>query len=209
MAMREGETLKTYSDRYWETYNEIDGNFEDVAVRTFKVGLPVEYELRKSLMMKFALNMRQLMDCIDKYKQVEEDHIQGKRDSAPRPALGTINVIFAKLGNGGGSAIRVMFVSGGCDLEASDQAPKRARLMVTPTLGFLEEDKEGTLQSYNDTLVVTTRIGGYDINRVLVDQGSRVEILYPDLYKGLNLKFEDLERYDSPLIGFDGRMVVP
>ena len=68
MAMREGETLKTYSDRYWETYNEIDGDFEDVAVRTFKVGLPTEYELTKSLTMNLALNMRQLMDRIAKYK---------------------------------------------------------------------------------------------------------------------------------------------
>ena len=58
MMMREGETLKTYSDRYWETYNEVDGDFEDVAVRTFKVGLPIEHELMKSLTMKFALNMR-------------------------------------------------------------------------------------------------------------------------------------------------------
>ena len=70
MEMREGETLKTYSDRYWETYNEIDGNFEDVAVRTFKVRLPAEHELRKSLMMKSTLNMRQLIDHIDKYKRV-------------------------------------------------------------------------------------------------------------------------------------------
>ena len=70
MAMREGETLKTYSDRYWETYNEIDGNFEDVVVRTFKVRLPAEHELRKSLMMKSTLNMRQLIDHIDKYKRV-------------------------------------------------------------------------------------------------------------------------------------------
>ena len=73
MAMREGKTLKTYSDRYWETYNEIDGNFKDVAVRTFKVGLSAEHELRKLLTMKSALNMRQLMDSIDKYKRVEED----------------------------------------------------------------------------------------------------------------------------------------
>ena len=29
MVMRERETLKTYSDRYWETFNEIDGDFED------------------------------------------------------------------------------------------------------------------------------------------------------------------------------------
>ena len=42
-------------------------------MRTFKVGLPTEHELRKSLMMKSALNMRQLMDHIDKYKRVEED----------------------------------------------------------------------------------------------------------------------------------------
>jgi len=35
MVMGEGETLKTYSDRYLETFNEIDGGFEDVAIRTF------------------------------------------------------------------------------------------------------------------------------------------------------------------------------
>ena len=41
-----------YSDRYWEMFNEIDGNFDDVAIRTFKVGLPIEHDLRKSLTMK-------------------------------------------------------------------------------------------------------------------------------------------------------------
>ena len=49
MSKREGETLKTYSDRYWEMFNEIDGDFDDVAIRTFKVDLPVEHDLRKSL----------------------------------------------------------------------------------------------------------------------------------------------------------------
>ena len=76
MTMREGETLKTYSNRYWETNDEIDGNFEDVVVRTFKVGLPAKHELRKSFTMKSALNIRQFMDRIDKYKRVEEDQIQ-------------------------------------------------------------------------------------------------------------------------------------
>ena len=33
--------------------------------------------------------------------------------------------------------------------------------------------------------------------------------MYPNLYKGLNLKPEDLERYDSPLVGFDGRTIIP
>lgn len=85
MAIREGETLKTYSDRYWETFNKIDGDFEDMAVRTFKVELPTEHELRKSLTMKSASNMRQLMDYIDKYKRVEDDWVQGKRKAKMFP----------------------------------------------------------------------------------------------------------------------------
>ena len=62
MVMRDGETLKTYSNRYWETFNEIDGDFEDVAIRTFKVGLPTNHDLRKSLTMKLAWSMCQFMD---------------------------------------------------------------------------------------------------------------------------------------------------
>ena len=54
MVMREGENLKTYSDRYYETFNEIDGDFEDVSIRTFKVGPPTEHDLRKPLTMKPA-----------------------------------------------------------------------------------------------------------------------------------------------------------
>ena len=78
LSMREGETLKTYSDRYWVMFNEIDSDFNDVAIRTFKVGLPVEHGLRKFLTRKPATSVCQLMDRIDKYKLVEEDQQQGK-----------------------------------------------------------------------------------------------------------------------------------
>ena len=78
LSMRQGETLKSYSDQYWEMYNEIDGNFDDVAISTFKVGLPAEHDLRKSLTGKPVTNIRKLMDRIDKYKRVEEDQQQGK-----------------------------------------------------------------------------------------------------------------------------------
>ena len=47
------------------------------------------------------------------------------------------------------------------------------------------------------------------MKRVLVDQGSAVEIMYPDQYKGLNLKPEDLTAYDSPLVSFEGKTVIP
>ena len=40
MTMREGVSVKTYAERYWELFNEIDGDFDEVAIRTFRVGLP-------------------------------------------------------------------------------------------------------------------------------------------------------------------------
>ena len=46
------------------------------------------------------------------------------------------------------------------------------------------------------------------MKRVMVDQGSGAEIMYPDLYKRLNLKPEDLIAYDSPLVSFDGKVVI-
>ena len=33
--------------------------------------------------------------------------------------------------------------------------------------------------------------------------------MYPDLFKGLKLRSKDLTYYDSPLIGFDGKVVFP
>ena len=44
---------------------------------------------------------------------------------------------------------------------------------------------------------------------MLIDQGSGAEVVYPNLFKGLGLKAEDLSKYDTTLVGFDGRMVVP
>ena len=76
-------------------------------------------------------------------------------------------------------------------------------------MSFLDEDKVGTIQPYDDTLVVTLKIEGYDVKKMLVDQGSGVEIMYPDLYKRLNLKPKDLTAYDSPLVSFNGKVVIP
>ena len=82
-------------------------------------------------------------------------------------------------------------------------------MLTQPTLGFSEEDKTRTIQPHDDALVVTLRIGGYDVRRMLVDQGNAIEIMYADLYKGLNLKPEDLTAYESPWVSFEGKTVIP
>ena len=47
------------------------------------------------------------------------------------------------------------------------------------------------------------------MKRVMVDQGSAAEIMYPDLYKGLSLRAEDLTPYSSPLVSFEGKVIIP
>ena len=64
-------------------------------------------------------------------------------------------------------------------------------------------------QPHYDALLITLRIGGYDVKRVMVDGGSAAEIMYPDLFKGLKLKPKELMPYNSPLMSFDGKLVTP
>ncbi|XP_050289647.1 uncharacterized protein LOC126727773 [Quercus robur] len=256
LSMREGETLKSYSDRYWEMFNEIEGKNDPVAITTFKAGLPANHDLRKSLTGKPVTSVRQLMDRIDKYRRVEEDQLQGKEkakdhghttdncrnlwnhleqlvregkskqllhhssgrasqagsevrgDASSRLPLGMINVIFAALGRTGSCPSRVLSVSRSPAKDHS-QALKRAKRRVPLILGFSDEDMAGTIQPHEDALVVTLRISGYDVRRVMVDQGSVVDVMYPDLYRGLGLKPEDLTAYNSPLVSFEGRLVTP
>ncbi|XP_065636163.1 uncharacterized protein LOC136070300 [Quercus suber] len=327
LSMHEGETLKAYSDRYWEMFNDMEGNFDAMTLDTFKLGLPTNHGLRMSLSGKLVTNMRQLMDHIEKYKRVEEDQQQGKgkdkvipqerkdfrsdrynnnkpqrdfagqsvsanaqavntvfkepvnqvlekiknepffkwsskmvgnperrnynlycqyhqdhghttedcrslwdhlnqlvhegklrhllhhssgrggqmnsepeRNDSSKPSLGTINVIFTTPGRMGSWPSKVMSVA---RLPVGDfgRDPRRARPVIQPVLGFSNEDKIGTIQPHDDALVVTLRIGGYNV-RVMVDQGSAVEIMYPDLYRGLNLKPDDLTPYCSPLVRY-------
>ena len=327
--------MKAYAERCWETFNEIDGDFDEVAIRTFEVGFPSDHGLRKSLTGKPITSLRQLMDRVDKYKRIEDDKQQGKekakvipqerrdfrsdrynnnwprrdyvdqsgsnntqvvgavfrepmhqvlekiknepffkrpnkmvgnpekrnrnlyyqyhqdhghttedcrslwdhldqlvlegklkqllhyssglggqanpgsqRDVPSRSPLGTINVIFAALGRTRSYPSRVMSVAR-LSSGNTNQEPKRARVERSLVMGFSDEDKIKTIQPHDDALVITLRIGGYDVKMVMVDQGSAVEIMYLDLYKGLNLKAENLTPYSSPFVSFEGKIIIP
>ena len=54
-------------------FNKIDGDFDDVAITTFKFGLLAEHGLRKCLTGKPVTSVHQLIDRIEKYKRIEED----------------------------------------------------------------------------------------------------------------------------------------
>ena len=91
----------------------------------------------------------------------------------------------------------------------TNHEPKRIRVERPLVIGFSNEDKIGTIQPHDDALVITLQIGGYDVRRVMVDQGSVAEIMYPDLYKGLSLRVKNLTPYSSPLVSFEGKVIIP
>ena len=119
-----------------------------------------------------------------------------------------INVILATLGRIGSCPSKVMSVAW-LSIEDNDQESKKAKKGASSVLGFSDEDKIGTIQPHDNVLIVTLKIGGYDVKRVLVNQGSAMEVMYPNQYKELNLKPKDLTAYDSPRVSFEGKTVTP
>ena len=76
-------------------------------------------------------------------------------------------------------------------------------------ISFDEEDLEGTIQPHDDALVVTMWISGFLVKMVMIDQESKADVMYLDMFEGLRLKSQDLMKYDMPLVSFDGRVVIP
>ncbi|XP_030970955.1 uncharacterized protein LOC115991399 [Quercus lobata] len=137
----------------------------------------------------------------------EQMNVETWRDTL-RPAIGTINVILTAPRRTNSHPSRVMSVAR-LPAKIDDRESKKAKRMALPMLGFSNEDNVRTIQPHDDVLVIILRIVGYDVKRVLVDQGSAVKVMYLNLYKGLNLKPEDLTVYNSPLVSFEGKTVTP
>ena len=124
------------------------------------------------------------------------------------PPLGVIEVIHATLRGTTITRRGALTVAPKENCSVKPPSEKRIKVGRVP-ISFDEEDMEGTIQPHNNTLVVTTRISDFLVKRVMIDQGSGANIMYLDLFEGLGLKNQDLMKYDTPLVSFDGRVVIP
>ena len=96
--------------------------------------------------------------------QGDQARLGAQGNASLRSPLGTINVIFATLGRTGSHPSRVMFVTW-LPVKDPDFDLKKARVEIRPALSFLDDDKIRTIQPHDDALVVTLKIGGYDVKR--------------------------------------------
>ena len=74
---------------------------------------------------------------------------------------------------------------------------------------FNTDDARGVKQPHNDPLVITLMIEGFNIKRILVDNGSSADIIYLSAFQQLKLDPRRLRPFDSPLISFNGDKVYP
>ena len=74
---------------------------------------------------------------------------------------------------------------------------------------FIEEDARRLHYPYDDALVISMRVGDYNTHRVLVDNGSSVDILYYPAFQQVRIDRERLVSVNAPLVGFGGTRVHP
>ena len=67
----------------------------------------------------------------------------------------------------------------------------------------------GVKQPHIDPLVITLTIEGFNTKRILVDNGSSADIIYPPAFQQLKLDLGRLCPFDSPLVSFNGDRVYP
>uniref|UniRef100_A0A2N9GCB7 Uncharacterized protein n=1 Tax=Fagus sylvatica TaxID=28930 RepID=A0A2N9GCB7_FAGSY len=309
MVIRLGtnESLKDYSARFWETYNDIDACAEDTALQAFKLGLPPSTGLRQSLTKRPPTTLKKLMDRVERFVRVEEDGGNTnavvsevpvsppvsrppvrttqapKARSAPTsyaaPSYKAFHTVFkepihrlldkikgkpffvwpSKLIGDPAARNQNLYcfyhqdkghVTENCHkyktlleqlvaaghlsdyVESTPTANKArgadgaygivdyAHFVSTSCSGvpissahqvvsFSDEDLADVQMPHNDPLVITLRFGDYDVQRVLVDQGSFAEIMYKGLYEKLGLKEADLANFTTPVFGFTGESTIP
>ena len=73
---------------------------------------------------------------------------------------------------------------------------------------FSEEDVRRLHHPHDDALVVSIRIEDYNMHRVLVDNGSSIDILYYPAFQQMGIGRELLIPTNASLIGFGGTRVL-
>ena len=76
-------------------------------------------------------------------------------------------------------------------------------------MSFNEADSKGVKQLHNDPLVILLNIEEFNTKRILVDNGSSVDIIYLPAFQQLKLDPKRLHPFESPLISFSGDRVYP
>uniref|UniRef100_A0A2N9F216 Uncharacterized protein n=1 Tax=Fagus sylvatica TaxID=28930 RepID=A0A2N9F216_FAGSY len=150
---------------------------------------------------------------------VERDQREGRPPQArpqrppvedhPRPPMGEIHMINGGMAAGGTSrSSRKAYARQIHNVLVTQKANKTLRLEDLP-ITFTEEDARKVVHPHDDALVVTLEIPGYSTRRILIDNGSSVDIIYLTAFQQMRIGKDQLRPIETPLVGFAGTSVYP
>lgn len=93
------------------------------------------------------------------------------------------------------------------ELETTNHLGKKLKVSKEK-IAFDDNNLERMIQLHDDVLPVALKIGGFLMKKVMINHGNGAKIIYLNLYIGLGLKEKYLTKYNTPLVGFDGNMVM-
>ncbi|GFS33863.1 hypothetical protein Acr_00g0030950 [Actinidia rufa] len=75
LALKKGRNklIRNYSKRYWETYNEIEGCSDEMAVASYKLGLSPGDRLWENMTLDPPTGLRDLMSLVEMFARLEDD----------------------------------------------------------------------------------------------------------------------------------------
>ena len=94
------------------------------------------------------------------------------------------------------------------NVQTTGSVPKMA-WREDPIIGFSENDARRLYHPYDDALVVSLRVGDYNVHRMLVDNGSSADILYYPAFQQMGINRARLTPTHAPLVGFRGTRIFP
>ncbi|WVY97056.1 hypothetical protein V8G54_029207 [Vigna mungo] len=123
-----------------------------------------------------------------------------KRDPTPKGRIDTISGGFA--GGGASSSARKRHMRNLYSVHTIARNP-----LTMPDITFTDRDFHAPDPEQDDPMVITARIAEYDVSKILIDQGSSVNILYWTTFQRMALSEEALTPFHEQIVGFAGERV--
>ena len=78
-----------------------------------------------------------------------------------------------------------------------------------PPIIFNNDDLRRLLLPHDDALVVSAVIANFNVQSILIDNGSSTDILFISAFKKMKIGLDKLHPFHTPLVGFGGNMTHP
>ncbi|KAK3012500.1 hypothetical protein RJ639_008524 [Escallonia herrerae] len=150
---------------------------------------------------------KQILEKPDKMRNEKREATPLAEREEVQENEGVINTISGGIAIGGWSGqgrkgyAREVFTTVG-------SSTKKQKIEPTPTISFSDDDVGDTRIPHDDPLVVTFRVGNFDIKRILVDNGSSADVLFYEAFQKMNISPDRLQKIETPLYGFSNHPIV-